>query len=180
MHHPTYATMMVADVLAPTWCQAISNHHDDFSVTARYRGSETYWFLCYRRVHPLTRIMPHVGGGVSCGVWGTQKATAGHQTTKHDQGHHKVRGQTTGIWMIVTSIWWYPSAVTYIFIGQMATGPILGLHPANERQRYFVTRSLMIGLAQTWNQPCGYMHKTSITKSNQSYMNWKFGAHIEN
>ena len=34
-----------------------------------------------------------------------------------------------------------------------STGMILGLCPANERRRYFVTISL-IGWAQTWNQPC--------------------------
>ena len=33
------------------------------------------------------------------------------------------------------------------------TGLILGLCPANERRRYFVTTSL-IGCAQAWNQPC--------------------------
>ena len=33
------------------------------------------------------------------------------------------------------------------------SGLILGLHPANERRRYFVTPSL-ICWAQTWNQPC--------------------------
>ena len=33
------------------------------------------------------------------------------------------------------------------------SGLILGLSPANDRQRYFVTRSL-IGCAQTYNQPC--------------------------
>ena len=32
------------------------------------------------------------------------------------------------------------------------SGLILGLRPANERQRYFVTTSL-IGWAQIWNQP---------------------------
>ena len=32
------------------------------------------------------------------------------------------------------------------------SGLILGLRPANERRRYFVTASL-IGWAQTWNQP---------------------------
>ena len=33
------------------------------------------------------------------------------------------------------------------------TALILGLRPANEKRRYFVTTSL-IGWAQTWNQPC--------------------------
>ena len=33
------------------------------------------------------------------------------------------------------------------------TGLILGLRPANERRRYFVTTSLS-GWAQTWTQPC--------------------------
>ena len=36
-------------------------------------------------------------------------------------------------------------------------GPILGLHPANERRRYFVTTSL-IGWAQTWHQPWNPSH----------------------
>ena len=35
---------------------------------------------------------------------------------------------------------------------QDASGLILGLRPANERRRYFVTTSL-IGWAQTYNQP---------------------------
>ena len=34
---------------------------------------------------------------------------------------------------------------------------ILGLHPANERRRYFVTTSL-IGWAQAYNQPCMRPH----------------------
>ena len=38
-------------------------------------------------------------------------------------------------------------------VSQMLTGLILGLHPANERWRYFVTMFL-IGWAQMWNQPC--------------------------
>ena len=33
------------------------------------------------------------------------------------------------------------------------SGLILGLRPANERRRYFVTTSI-IGWAQAWNQPC--------------------------
>ena len=35
------------------------------------------------------------------------------------------------------------------------SGLILGLHPANERRRYFVATSL-IGWAQAYNQPCNY------------------------
>ena len=35
----------------------------------------------------------------------------------------------------------------------ITSGPILGLRPANERQRYFVTPSL-IGWVQAQNQPC--------------------------
>ena len=34
-----------------------------------------------------------------------------------------------------------------------SAGLFLGLRPANERQRYFVTASL-IDWAQAWNQPC--------------------------
>ena len=37
--------------------------------------------------------------------------------------------------------------------GIVVAGLILGLRPANERRRYFVTMS-PIGWAQTWNQPC--------------------------
>ena len=37
----------------------------------------------------------------------------------------------------------------------LTTGLCLGLRPANERRRYFVTTSL-IGWAQTSNQPCNY------------------------
>ena len=33
------------------------------------------------------------------------------------------------------------------------SGLILGLHPTNDRRRYFVTASL-IGWVQAWNQPC--------------------------
>ena len=49
------------------------------------------------------------------------------------------------------------------------TGLVLGLGPANEIQRYFVTPSL-IGWAQTWNQPCDTIrdqqwHGTEDTKS---------------
>ena len=39
----------------------------------------------------------------------------------------------------------------------LITGLILGLYPANERRRYFVTASL-IGWAQTYNQPCYHPH----------------------
>ena len=41
-------------------------------------------------------------------------------------------------------------------------GLIPGLHPANERQRYFVTRSL-IGWAQTCNQPCNAKDMHALT-----------------
>ena len=36
---------------------------------------------------------------------------------------------------------------------ESCAGRILGLRPANERRRYFVTTSL-IGWAQAWIQPC--------------------------
>ena len=46
-------------------------------------------------------------------------------------------------------------------LGIIHTGLIFGLHPANERWRYFVTTSL-IGWMQVWNQPCLYIYRISI------------------
>ena len=40
---------------------------------------------------------------------------------------------------------------TFAVIWNFLTGLILGLGPANERRRYFVT--CLIGWGQTWNQP---------------------------
>ena len=45
------------------------------------------------------------------------------------------------------------------------TGLIVGLRPANERRRYFVTTSF-IGWAQTYSRPCDYIHY--ISKSSTS------------
>ena len=52
----------------------------------------------------------------------------------------------------------------------MVAGLILGLRPANERQRYFVTMSL-IGLAQAYNQPCGsnVVSGSRVKTSSQCY-----------
>ena len=46
-----------------------------------------------------------------------------------------------------------------------STGLILGLRPANERRRFFVTTSL-IGWVQTWNHPWKYMAATSNHQGN--------------
>ena len=43
--------------------------------------------------------------------------------------------------------------------GQIALA--LGLHPANERRRYFVTTSL-IGWAQAYNQPCSKQIRSNV------------------
>ena len=47
----------------------------------------------------------------------------------------------------------FPKGVVTMVNSQYDTGPIVGLRPANERRRYFVTTSL-IGWAQAQNQPC--------------------------
>ena len=44
------------------------------------------------------------------------------------------------------------------------TGLIIGLHPANERWRYFVTTSL-IGWAQTLNQPWNISSQGAVAAS---------------
>ena len=46
---------------------------------------------------------------------------------------------------------------------QMTAGLILGLRPANERRRYFVTTSLT-GWAQALNQPCDHHFQDEISK----------------
>ena len=57
------------------------------------------------------------------------------------------------------SQWWLDYRRIYASLGLnelriSGKGLILGLRPATERRRYFVTTSL-IGWAQTWNQPRG-------------------------
>ena len=50
-------------------------------------------------------------------------------------------------------------------IWHMIVGLLLGLHPAIERRRYFVTTSL-IGWAQAWNQACNWVLFTRIHDMN--------------
>ena len=67
--------------------------------------------------------------------------------------------------------------VSRIILGERphpVTGPILGLHPANERRRYFVTTSL-IGWSQTSNQLCSSCLKrggSSATLRPRSFPAW--------
>ena len=57
---------------------------------------------------------------------------------------------TDKVWWRIMLRWHIASSIMPYITSQVL---ILGLHPANERRRYFVTTSL-IGCAQAQNQPC--------------------------
>ena len=72
---------------------------------------------------------------------GLNELTSGHLVDSRMSPTNRLHISTTGIYT------WH-SRYLVIF-----SGLTLGLRPANERRRYFVTTSL-VGWVQAWNQPC--------------------------
>ena len=71
------------------------------------------------------------------------------------------RNMTCWMYYFLALCNWYLPFVIIIHLIQISifdpqSGLILGLHPANERRRYFVMNSL-IGWAQILNQPCSVL-----------------------
>ena len=131
-YYHSQVSMVVADDLAPIWCQGICNNHDDIGQLMHVRGVPPQWTSV-----KLSWPMAH-----SFKKW--------HILQFHLPISHIWTNCVSSKWRKYHSI----SQMSFCVYHKISrAGIILCIRPANERRRYNVTSSL-IGWVHKLDYPC--------------------------